>query len=288
MTLALPLMMMLAAQTPAPAAPPADGAAEASTDDGQGVDNDELEFVEGNDTPQDLPQDELPPVEPEEVQDKVAPTIDDLAIAATNPISAPVVTAVFSDDNSGIDTAYIYVRPVGSEAFKQVAFDAGEGGMFMTVLPLGTQETGFDYYVEVKDAAGNGPTRIGSEEAPLRISAAGPGALEDIRQSKMQKDGYAVHPAWAMLSLGIGVVGLAGAAGMSGIAVSAVDVQQQWAARAQQSGNTEAEQREAERMYADATNAIIIDSGAAALLGIVGVSAVATGVTLLVINGMDE
>ncbi|MCP4500007.1 MAG: hypothetical protein GY822_08610 [Deltaproteobacteria bacterium] len=285
--LVLSTMFLIASQS----APVVESAPAAAVSDekraGDDVNNDDLEFVDGNDTPQDLPEEDLPPLEDDVIKDSTPPTIDDIAVAATNPDAAPFATGVFSDDNSGIQKAIIFVRAVGAEEYEAVSFDAGEGGMFLAMLPMGLQRSGFDYFVEVSDAAGNGPAQIGTEEKPYRIEAAGEGALAELKAGNIEKAPYVVHPAWSMLALGTGIVGLAVAGGLTGIVVGAVDVQGQWDTVLKRDDLTVEERTSAQASYDEATFAIVSNSTAAGIIGVLGTAAFVTGLSLLVVNGLE-
>src|SRR5438128_2128039 len=100
------------------------------------------------------------------------PIIEDLAAAASNPDAAPIVSAMLSDPGSGIGTAYVHYRGVGSTSWEKAELKGAANGLFIARLPDGLQKSGFDYYVEATDVAGNGPTRIGSENAPIRVDRA--------------------------------------------------------------------------------------------------------------------
>lgn len=144
--------------------------------------------------------------------DSTPPQIRDFAVAANNFYAAPIITAVLSDDSTGIDSAVVYVRTNDDkEQFQPIPLQAGDGGLFLAALPDGMQRTGFQYYFEVRDAAGNGPVAIGSADEPLRIAPAPVPVAKDgtiPANYSEQRDVYdgKVHPAWVASAMGLGLL----------------------------------------------------------------------------------
>ena len=204
----------VAAEAPAPAdAAPADAApADGAPADGEAP-AEELEFV-GDDQP--IPEDDDIPMAlpvPEDDPDTVAPEFEDFAIAADNPDAAPRVTAVVTDDLSGIDNVSVLFRLDPEHDFQSVKMTPGAGGLFMGLLPQGVQTNGFEYYVEATDADGN-VGRLGSEETPYRVDAAGASTLVRLKAKEPPPPkGPVLHPAWIALAMGVGVLSGAVAAG---------------------------------------------------------------------------
>lgn len=137
-------------------------------------------------------------------RDAEPPRIEDIAVAAANPNMAPMITAVITDDFSGVDRALFFYRITGENEFKKAVLVPGAGGLFIARLPDGVQNKGFDYYVEVYDAANQPPARIGSADMPLFVPAAIAGTT--LSSSYVEDEFTGVHPGWIMLSIGSGMV----------------------------------------------------------------------------------
>lgn len=214
------------------------------------------------------------PVESSEASDdEKAPLIEDVAVAASSPNTAPMVTAVITDDWSGVERAHVYFRPLGEPAFMKAALNPGTGGLFIARLPDGTQKRGFEYYVEVWDAANNGPSRMGSPEEPYRIEPAAEGTVTRLEREQEAAAMGPVHPAWMMLSLGGGVLMAAG----SGIFwLDLVNLQGQLASE------TDPERR------VELDDAILGDIVLGSVLGVVAAAGLATGISLLVYSALEE
>lgn len=228
------------------------------------------------DTPQDPPTSEampLPASSDEGSDDANPPLIEDVAVAASSPNTAPMITAVITDDWSGVERAHVYYRPPGQSEFQQAALTPGTGGLFVARLPDGTQSTGFEYYVEVWDAANNGPARMGTPEEPYRIEPASEGTVERLEREQAVREMGPVHPAWMMLSLGGGVLAAAGA----GIFwLDFLNLQGQLASENDPTRRTALE------------DAILGDVVIGSVLGVVAAAGLATGIGLLVYSALEE
>ncbi len=222
-------------------------------------------------------------------QDTEPPIIEDLAAAASNPAAAPVITAMLSDPGTGVGTAYVIYRAVGANTWEKAELKGGTGGLFIARLPDGLQKSGFDYYIEATDVAGNGPTRVGSADAPIRIDRAHEATIARIerQEAMLTPPPPAIHPAWMMLSLGVGV--LAGA-GAGAYALDLVGLGRRI---------TSADERLADPAISDNTRAALLvnkksletasvqDTVIATVLGVVGAAGIVTGTTLVVIGSVE-
>jgi len=217
------------------------------------------------------------PVEEEDPPDVRAPLIEDLAVAAGNPNTPPMITAVITDDWSGIETATFYYRIPGEVEYRSAQFSPGTGGLFIARLPDGTQSSGFQYYVEVYDAAKNGPARLGSALNPFEVGPADMGTLERMERERIRAESGPVHPAWMMLSLGSGI--LAGA-GSGAFLIDIVANVNPNIDAAETLGDTTALQQWESARLTDAT--------AATLLGVLSVAGFATGAGLLIYSAVAE
>lgn len=217
------------------------------------------------------------------------PLIEDLAVAAANPSAPPMITAVFSDDSSGVRLAEAFFRAPGAAVYEKVEFSPGEGGIFIARLPDGLQRTGFEYYVEVHDAAGNPPARLGSADRPLAVRAATETTAERLaRQSAEDEVHHGIHPGWTMLALGAGVAAAAASgwfwldfATVVTPQIAKLDAQ---LADASLTPGTRAALEEQRRAYG---NAQVIDAATGSVLGVVAVAGLATGITLLVLGAVE-
>lgn len=205
--------------------------------------------------------------------DSKAPLIEDVAVAASSPTTAPMITAVITDDWSGVERADVYFRRSTSAAYEKASLNPGTGGLFIARLPDGTQTTGFEYYLEVWDAAENGPSRIGAPEAPLVVPAAEEGTVERLEREQAERDMGPVHPAWMMLSLGGGVLAAAGAGVFW---LDYVNLQSQIAAESDPARRVEIEE------------AALGDAVLGSVLGVVAAAGLLTGVSLLVYSALEE
>lgn len=140
------------------------------------------------------------------LDDHEPPVIEDLAVAAINPDAPPMFTAIFTDDYSGVERAEVYFRTPSATTYSVVAFTPGQGGLFLARLPDGVQKEGFAYYVEVWDAARNGPTRLGSPEAPLSVAPAVESTTARMAREERARNAGKVHPGIVMGVMGAGIV----------------------------------------------------------------------------------
>jgi hypothetical protein len=196
--------------------------------------------------------------------DSDAPGIEDVAVASSNPDVAPVVTAVLSDNGSGIGSAIVSYRVDGAAEWQTVALAGKPGDNWVGRLPDGTQRTGFSWCLDVTDKMGNAG-HLGTRERPFAVPAATEGTLLQLEHEPQK----GVHPAWVMVAFGAGVLSGAGAGAF------AIDLA---------TSTTRA------KNAADATTrtalqkAITQDAAIASVLGVVGAAGIATGIMLLVFS----
>lgn len=160
--------------------------------------------------PADIPAAEALPVAPALPTDTTPPAFDTVVVAASAAAARPVVTAVLTDDASGVERAVVYVQAPGETTWTAVPLVPSNGGLFIAQLPDGLQRTGFVYYVQAFDAAGNGPAMYHSKDAPKEVVAAAEDTLTKIAREKAANTPDEIHPIWPLLSLGTGILGLAG------------------------------------------------------------------------------
>jgi hypothetical protein len=231
-----------------------------------------VEFVGG-----DLP--EAPP-EPEEGAptdsgpvDTTPPTFDDVAVAAGRGGQVSRVTAIVTDDMSGVESVVVFFRTKDEILFREAKLVAGEGGLFLGQLPPGIQNIGFSYYLEATDAGGN-IARLGSQERPFVVAAAGESDLVRIeRQENITPPEPTIHGGWVALALGAGVVVTVAAAAFW---IDFVRIQ-----LLLREPLTPAYREQVEQ-------AAIGDLAIASVLSLLAVVSVGTGATLLVFAALEE
>jgi hypothetical protein len=206
-------------------------------------------------------------------EDTTAPFIEGLAVAAQSPDLAPVITAIISDDLSGVEQGAIYYRLTPDSAYRKVPLLPGRGGVFVGRLPDGTQREGFAYYVEVFDAAGNGPARMGSPERPFTVAPATEGTSERLAREQLRSEIGPVHPAFMVLSLGGGIL----AAAAAGVI---------WFDYGNVQGQLESEPPGPRRKELD--NAALGNVAIGGVLSVIAVTALASGIGLLVYAAREE
>jgi hypothetical protein len=232
---------------------------------------------------------EPPPPEPQGRPDSTLPVIQDIAVAADNPARAPMITATLSDVGAGIGEARVRYRAKEGATWGEARLEGGTQGLFLARLPDGLQTSGFDYYVEVTDVAGNGPVRIGSEQRPLTVPPARRGTQARLAEAQAAKEvSPGIHPAWVAVAMGVGVLS-GGAAGAFGIDLWASqnrldDVNDRLA----QGGLSDAREADLRAAQDGLQNAVYLDAIGASVLGVVAVAGLATGVGLLIAASVDE
>lgn len=214
----------------------------------------------------------------DEIEDDTPPEFEDLAVAAGSPTAPARATAVVTDDASGIESVEIYYRATGNTDFRPVPLTAGEGGLFIAALPQGLNQTGFEYYAEAKDAAGN-TARLGSPESPYRIKAVAESEMARVERDRAAEDiPPAVDPLWPAIALGAGVVGLAIGGYLWFDTYSIYNTNLVGVATSEWQDPT----------YEPYSNAMILNMAMAAPLTIVGLAGAGTGAGLLIFSALSE
>ena len=223
----------------------------------------------------------------DDMADSVPPVIDDFALAHQSPDAPPRATAVVHDDSSGVDSVTVYFRTAAAGPFSASKMTAGSGGLFLGSLENGIQRTGFFYYVEAKDAAGN-VTNLGTAHRPIYIDAAGPSVGRVFKKPQPLVEGPPVHNFWIALAYGAGIIG---GAAMGVVAFDMARVGLFWNAG---SGNfiddleLVPSQRPSGTFKQQLEQSLILDGAIMLVAGIVAVAGMTTGSVLLVINALEE
>ena len=134
--------------------------------------------------------------------DQNAPIIETVVVASANTTSPPIVSAVLSDDRSGISLAEIHWRQRNTDTWRTTPLTANHNGLFMAMLPQELAATGFDYFVVAFDAAGNGPTQYASQTEPKTINASIENTRQRIRRTEVQvNESEGISSGWLMFNV---------------------------------------------------------------------------------------
>lgn len=205
--------------------------------------------------------------------DTTPPTFDDLAVAAGRGGAVSRVTAVVTDDMSGVDSVIIFFRTGDEVLFREAKLVAGEGGLFLGQLPPGIQNSGFSYYIEAQDAGGN-KAQLGTPERPFVVAPAGESDLVRLeREEAYEPPAPTIHGAWIALALGTGVIVTVAAAAFW---VDFVRIQLLLREPLTDAYRTQVEQ------------AALGDLAIASVMSILAVAAVGTGTGLLIFASLEE
>lgn len=216
------------------------------------------------------------------------PVIEDVAAASSNPRAAPAITVMMSDRGTGVGNAFVIYRALPSGEWQKADLKGGTSGLFIARLPDGLQVTGFEYYIEASDIAGNGPSRIANAQAPIRVDRATQATTERLRDAREAANvGPAIHPAFLMISLGVGVLAGAGAGayaldlGSIGGRIADVDTE------LDTGGLSDARRAELLAARGGLETAQRGDLVIASILGVVAVAGLATGITLVALSATE-
>lgn len=216
------------------------------------------------------------------------PIIEDVAAAASNPRAAPVITVMMSDRGTGVGNASVVFRALPSGEWQKAELKGGTSGLFIARLPDGLQVSGFEYYIEANDIAGNGPARIASAQAPIRVERATLSTTERLQEERDAAHvGPAIHPAFLMLSLGVGVLAGAGAGAyaldLASIGVRIEDVDTELA----RAGVSDARRVELQAARGELEAAQRADVVITTILGVVAAAGLGTGITLVALSSFE-
>lgn len=223
-----------------------------------------------------------PPTPPTDLE---APIISDLAAAASSPDAAPVITVNVTDAGSGVGNVVVHYRAQGKKRWERLDL-TGDGGLYLARLPDGLQRTGFEYWVTATDVAGNGPTRIGSDDRPISVAPATVSTARALAQRAAEEDdGH--DPLWAMVAIGAGVV--AGAsAGLFAVAASGFGAKTAEVTEVLKRDDLSSSLRtRLVKRQSGFEDAALQQTVIASTLGGIAVLSVATGVTLLVLGELE-
>jgi hypothetical protein len=190
------------------------GLANPSTDTNEGtaVESPIVEEAAQGDEGQPPSQAEIEPEDETVMADTNAPVIEDFAVASGNWQTAPRITALISDDNSGLELAIVFYRATEEDTYEQTNLYAGSGGLFMAVLPDGLQQIGFQYYCQVVDAAGNvaflgGPGRPYVVDPAVQNKKPPPPKVEKVAGE--DDEVFTISPFWVFVPTVAGVISTA-------------------------------------------------------------------------------
>ena len=221
--------------------------------------------------------------------DKEPPVIEDLAVAAQNPAASAVVTALLSDE-TGVAKAMFFYRTLPAapdEKYQALELDGDRRGLFMAKLPDGPQRTGFEYYVEVTDMAGNPPTRLGSVGRPFVVDRAVEATRERAARQKALEP-QKMGPGWAALALGVGALTGAGSAGSWTLYGVQRGRDSQIVTELDDPSTTAATRATLHEEQQSATNTRVLAFAGGTALGVAAVTGLTVGVILLVAAANEE
>ena len=88
---------------------------------------------------------------------------------AEAPRGRPVVIRARIEDESPVFAPALFLRPVGAPEYVAVRMTPTGEGVFEARIPASEVQNDIEYFLEAFDNLGNGPARVGSPRAPLRI-----------------------------------------------------------------------------------------------------------------------
>lgn len=114
----------------------------------------------------------------------LAPRLDHKPLkSARLGASVAIQANIVSLSGKAIYQPTVFVRPADLTSFVKVDMksDPRIQGLFSAEIPATLITGDFDYYVEAFDEDGNGPSRVGSPDAPLHVSVSGPRSDVPVR-----------------------------------------------------------------------------------------------------------
>lgn len=138
----------------------------------------------------------------------LGPTIEHVPLERAEPAKALRLEArVTSLSGTGLFGPFVYLRTSESPEYARLPMRALEADGFELVLPA--PKLPFEYYLEVFDADGRGPSRVGSPEAPLRVLPALPVIATPAPSTDTPQRSKPQHWLGLRRGLGFGAGGLA-------------------------------------------------------------------------------
>jgi hypothetical protein len=148
--------------------------------------------------------------------DAAGPVIQHTPVAVLT--EATSIEATISDP-SGVFDPTLLIRPVGTAEFTRLPMVVvpNRAGVYAAAVPPPLRAAApLEYFIEVFDNLGNGPSHAGSEDAPLVIQAPvvatptpAPVVIEDVREE--QSSPWPVVLAVSGAVVGVGVLAIGGA-----------------------------------------------------------------------------
>jgi hypothetical protein len=105
--------------------------------------------------------------------DVTPPSITHVRVSEAPRGQALVIEAGISDE-SAIFAPAVYVRRAGEDEYVSIAMTPVEPGRFAATVPAARVTGILEYFIEAFDELGNGPSRAGTPDAPLRVSTYDP------------------------------------------------------------------------------------------------------------------
>lgn len=158
-------------------------------------------------------------------RDNAAPVVEHTPVS-THDGKGPVVIAAVIKDDSAIFEPTLVVRAAGAGPFMRVPLVKGEGAgdTYSAEVPAALLAGDVEYLVEAFDENGNGPSRVGDEAAPLKITRDVPAPLEAAKPSEAKPVEPVEEDNTGLVVAGVvvGAIVLVGAAAGIGFAVYAL------------------------------------------------------------------
>ena len=102
-------------------------------------------------------------------KDTKAPTITHEQVKEHDGKTPIVIEAKIDDDKSGVFEPTLLVRAAGTGHFQRISMTLKAGDVYTATIPAELLDGDIEYLLEAFDQTGNGPTRIGDENAPMKI-----------------------------------------------------------------------------------------------------------------------
>jgi hypothetical protein len=99
--------------------------------------------------------------------DTIPPVINHVPVDRVEA-QQPVEVKAEITDESGIFQPTVYYRKAGTASFSTVTME-NKGDHYLAIIPQFVVTGELEYFIEAFDSFGNGPSRVGSPEAPLLI-----------------------------------------------------------------------------------------------------------------------
>ena len=101
-------------------------------------------------------------------QSDMAPPVITHVKIANAAINEPITVRARIEDESEVFAPSVYVRGVGEDQFENIPMKKGKEG-YEATIPAEKVTKAIEYFIEAFDEQGNGPSREGTPEQPIRV-----------------------------------------------------------------------------------------------------------------------